>query len=247
MGKSWLCRLITAVLILVTARACSVARPLGPQEILRRSLAAHGGEKLGSWQTLTVEGTVEMTDGIKYNAAYLLWAKMPGKLRVEHDMTADRGRIFYEYFLNDGVAWSRRNLIPAAADARQLRRWWNQCFGIAYYAEKAESVEARGETQVEYPSGGARPAYVLAVHAGGEPAELCIDKRTFYLLREDSGNIRRLYADFRDFGGTVHPTVIFEITRGKQGESVRPFRIRSVRYDEAIEDWLFAEDMPARK
>lgn len=247
MEKSRALRLVAAALILQAAWACAPARPPGPREILRRSLAAHGGERLGSWRTLTVEGTVEMTDGIKYNAAYLLWAKMPGKLRVEHDMTADRGRIFYEYFLNGGVAWSRRNLIPAAADARQLARWWNQCFGIAYYAERAESVEARGETQVEYPTGETRSAYVLAVHAGGEPAELCIDKGTFYLLREDAGNVRRLYGDFRDFGGTVHPTVIFEITRGKQGESIRPFRIRSVRYDEPIEDWLFAEDMPAGK
>lgn len=239
-------RLITAALILSSVWACST-RPSGPQDILRRSLAAHGGERLSRWHTLVIEGTVEMTDGIKYNAAYLLCAKTPGKLRVEHDMTADRGRIFYEYFLNNGVAWSRRNLIPAAADVRQLERWWNQCFGIAYYAREAKSVEARGEAQVEYPAGSARSAYVLAVKGGSEPAELYIDKQTFYLLREDAGNVRRLYSDFRDFGGTVHPTLIFEVTRSKQGESVRPFRIRSVRYDEPVEDWLFAEDMPAGK
>ncbi len=245
MKNSCLAPLAGAVLVLQAVAACSAAGPLGPQEILRRSLAAHGGERLSRWQTLVVEGTVEMTDGIQYNAAYRLWAEMPGKLRVEHDMTADRGRIFYEYFLNNGIAWSRRNLIPAAADAGQLERWWRQCFGIAYYAQKAESVEVRAEAPVEYPDGSARAAHVLAVSVGGSPAVLYIDKSTFYLLREDAGTIRRLYSDFQDFGGAVHPRSILEITRGKQGETVRPFRIRSVRYNEPVADWLFTEDMPA--
>ena len=64
-----------------------------------------------------------MQDGIAYNGVYTLLAKAPDRIRVEHDATADRGRAFYEYFLNGGVAWSRRNLIPGALDADRIRRW----------------------------------------------------------------------------------------------------------------------------
>jgi hypothetical protein len=171
-------------------------------------------------------------------------------------MTADRGRVFYEYFLTDGIAWSRRSLIPADADPRQLQRWWNQCFGIAYYARNAESITLKSDAVVDYRAAGrqpvknrpaSRPAYVLAVTAGDTKADLYIDRRTFYLLQEDLGSLRRLYGGFQGFEGVIHPTLILEVTKGRQGDSVRPFQIRSVKYNEPIEDWMFAEDMPGKK
>jgi len=120
-------------------------------DIVARSLAAHGGTKLTSWKTLAIKGTVVMQDGIAYNGAYTLLAKAPDRVRVEHDATADRGRAFYEYFLNGGVAWTRRNLIPAAFDAVRIQRWLDQCYGIAIYAKPGVALELKGAAEMAWP------------------------------------------------------------------------------------------------
>jgi hypothetical protein len=243
--------------LLLCACSCSLFGPPEPRELLNRSLAAHGGANLSDWQTLTIRGTVEMFDGIKYNAAYLVLAKMPGRLRVEHDLTADRGRRFSEYYLNGGVTWSRTNLLPGKADPDQLRRWWNQCFGIAYYARNATEALLKGEARVEYMepaanqgiarSSAGADAFVLQVKTGEAQADLYVDKETWFLVQEDLGKLRRQFRDFKEFGGVVMPTTIGEITSGPKGETILPFKIQSVKYNEAIEDWVFAEDMPAKK
>ena len=100
---------------------CSQPPPQTAQEVLERSFAAQGGDSLTQWNTLTIKGTV-----------VILLVDKPDKLRLEQDMTADRGRLFYEYFLNSGVAWSRTNLIPRPGDLKQMKRLLNQCDGIAY-------------------------------------------------------------------------------------------------------------------
>jgi hypothetical protein len=120
-------------------------------DIVARSLAAHGGDRLTSWKTLTIKGTVVMQDGIAYNGAYTLLAKAPDRVRVEHDATADRGRAFYEYFLNGGVAWTRRNLIPASFDAARIQRWLDQCYGIAIYAKPGVALELKGAAEMAWP------------------------------------------------------------------------------------------------
>jgi hypothetical protein len=89
------------------------------------------------------------------------------------------------------------------------------------------------------------PTY-LEVKTGDTTAELCVDKKTYYLVQEGSGNARRLYRNFRDFDGTVWPTDILEISKGHQGESTTLFQFRSVQHDPPIEDWMFTEDMPAK-
>jgi len=129
------------------------ASPSSPSaaDIVSRALAAHGGDRLTSWKTLTIKGTVLMQDGIAYNGAYTLLAKAPDRLRVEHDATADRGRAFYEYSLNGGVAWTRRNLIPATFDAARIQRWLDQCYGIAFYARPGVTVELKGEAEMAWP------------------------------------------------------------------------------------------------
>jgi len=232
------------VALVVPQEACRLSQPSDPRDILHRSFRAHGGEKLTNWQTLSIEGTVEMMDGIKYHAAYLLYAKMPDKLKVEHDLTADRGRRFTEYFLNNGIAWRRQNLIPGQADPAQLRRWWNQCFGIGYYERNAKSIVLKEQASAADSDLGR--AYLLEVEADGAVSQLTIDKKSFYLLREDQGNVRRQYGEFKTFDGVVCPMTIIETINNRQGETVTPFQIRSVKYNAPIEDWLFAEDMPAK-
>jgi hypothetical protein len=224
-------------------------------ELLARSVAAHGGDRLSSWRTMTITGTIEMEDGITYRAAYRVFAKMPDKLKVEQDMTADRGgRYFYEYFRNGSQTWSRRNLIPGKADPARLDRWMNQCFGVAYYAKHATALALKMEATADwmtksaagYQAAERRPAYVVTATTPAGSADLYIDKNTFYLLQETTAEGRRLYSAFREFAGTVHPTRILEITKGRSGEVITPITYDAVRYGEPIEDWVFEEDMPKK-
>jgi hypothetical protein len=151
------------------------ASPSSPSaaDIVSRALAAHGGDRLTSWKTLTIKGTVLIQDGIAYNGAYTLLARAPDRLRVEHDATADRGRAFYEYYLNGGVAWTRRNLIPAAFDAARIQRWLDQCYGIAFYTRPGVTVELKGEAEMAWPpetTGNAASGAPAAATPAGAPA-----------------------------------------------------------------------------
>ena len=63
-----------AVAIVVMAVSQAAAQPTAA-EIVARSVGAHGGDALTSWQTLKITGTVVMQDGIAYTGAYTLLAR----------------------------------------------------------------------------------------------------------------------------------------------------------------------------
>lgn len=251
---------ISKVLVLSAAIAavCGCQRaPRSAQDVLARSLRAHGGDRAGAWKTLTVRGHVEMQDGITYNAAFLLQAKAPGKLRVEQDMTADRGRIFHDLFLDEGVAWSRRNLVVGRGNTRQMHRWLRHARGVSYYASKSTSLELKPEGSVEWKARAEgsrdysvveeRPAYVVAARIDDEEVVLSFDKETFHLLQEAWPEGRRVYHDFKTFDGMVFPTRVLEITRSRQRETILPYVYESVTLDDPIEDWVFTEDKPVAR
>jgi hypothetical protein len=225
-------------------------------DIVARAVQAHGGEALTSWRTLKITGTVVMQDGIAYTGAYTLLAKAPDRLRVEHDATADRGRAFYEYFLNGGVAWSRRNLIPAALDADRIQRWMDQCYGVAFYARPAVSLELLPDAELGWPppagpaeaaaQGARRPVRVIAATIGPERREIMIDRDTGRLLQEATPQSTRVYWDFKTFEGMVVPGRILEIVKTRQGETRTPFAWVAVTRNLPIEDWRFTEDMPKK-
>jgi len=243
---------------LVAALAIVAAAPAAAQQkaadIVARSVRAHGGEALTSWQTLKITGTVVMQDGIAYTGAYTLLAKSPDRLRVEHDATADRGRAFYDYLLNGGVAWSRRNLIPGTLEVDRIQRWMDQCYGIAFYARPGITLELMPEGTIGWPpaaTAGAgqtatRKVWVVAATVGTERRYLSIDQETNYMLLEATPQGSRSYWDFKNFDGMVMPTRILEITKTRQGESRTPFTWTDVRRNVPIEDWRFAEDMPRK-
>jgi hypothetical protein len=249
---------VTSLATGLLAASFSLLPPQTAEEIVARSVKAHGGDKLAKWETLTLTGTVEMQDGIAYNAAYLVQARPPGRLHVEQDLTADRGRAFFEYYLNDGVAWSRRNLVPGRADVTRLQRWMNQCYGIAYYASHAKSMALKPDGTVEWRtrvgSEGASwkvvdttPAYVVAVTTDdGSTTDLFIDKKRFYLLQEATPEGRRVFRDFTTFEDVVWPTRVLEITTSRKTEVYTPYVYKDVKYNRPIEDWVFTEDMPAK-
>lgn len=250
---------IVAFLVLAVAGAGVSARRETAQDILARSIQAHGGDRLTAWKTMVVEGIIDMQDGITYHAAYRLWAKLPGKLRVEHDMTVDRGgRYFYEYFLNGGVAWQRRNLISGRVEVTRMQRWLDQCYGVAFYGRHATAFtlqpDAAVEWQVPVQPGSTtlkvvetRPAWVLRGTVNGTAVDLFIDKERSYLLQEVTPDLRRVFWDFQVFAGRTWPTKTNEFTKGRQGEALTPIVWKSVKYDVPVEEWLFEEDRPGGK
>lgn len=252
------CPPATALALLALVLAGCHRTPSTAQEVLDRSIAAHGGPALTNWQSLEIRGRIEMQDGITYKASYLLLAKADGRLRIEHDMTRDRGRLFYEYFMNGGATWSRANLVVGSPNVKQLKRWFEQCFGVARLGRGGArpSVTLKPDTVVEWRERKAgsnewrstdpRPAYVLAYTSDGEAVELHVDKESFYLVQETWPGGRRIYRDFKRFGDAIVPTRILEITKGRQGDVVTPISYESVAFNQPIEDWLFTEDKPAR-
>jgi len=245
-------------LLLAATMTASPQTALTAQDIVARSVKAHGGDRLTNWRTLQVTGTVDMEDGITYRAAYRLLATLPGRLRVDQDMTAGGGRLFYEYFLDNGTAWSRRNLIPGKADPKRLERWLNQCFGIAYYARQASALALQPEAAVEWKAPAERgsatlkvvdttPAYVVRATLDGSTVDLFFDKTRFYLLQEVTPEGRRVFCDFKDFAGVTLATRVNEITTSRQGEVLTPYVYLTVKYNQPIEDWLFEEDKPVKR
>jgi hypothetical protein len=235
--------------------APALAQPTAA-EIVARSVKAHGGDALTSWQTLKITGTVVMQDGIAYTGAYTLLAKAPDRLRVEHDATADRGRAFYEYLLNGGVAWSRRNLIPGALEVDRIQRWLDQCYGIAFYARPGLPLERLADAELAWPPAApwagqpstqaARRVWVVAANVGAERRKLHIDQETGRFLQEVTPQATRVYWEFRAFDGMLQPTRILEITKTRQGQTPTPYTWTDVRRNVPIEDWRFTEDMPKK-
>jgi hypothetical protein len=242
------------VVALAFVDALPAAAQLTAAEILSRSVQAHGGDALTSWQTLKITGTVVMQDGIAYTGAFTLYAKAPDRLRVEHDATADRGRAFYDYFLNGGVAWSRRNLIPGTLEVDRVQRWMDQCYGIAFYARAGVTLELQPEGgSIDWPPpatpagpGSPRNVWLVAATVGAERRYLSIDQDTNRLLLETTPLGSRCYWDFKTFDGMVMPTRILEITKTRQGETRTPFTWTDVKRNAPIEDWRFTEDMPKK-
>jgi hypothetical protein len=249
------------VACLVAVLSCAALSPSAAQPtaaaIVARSVQAHGGDALTTWQTLKITGTVVMQDGIAYTGAYTLIAKAPGRLRVEHDATADRGRAFYDYFLVAGVAWSRRNLIPGPLEADRIQRWMDQCYGIAFYARPGVALELMPEAELAWPppagtaSGAALPGaprkvWVVAATIGAERRELFIDQESGRFLQEVTPQSTRIYWDFKAFDGMVMPTRILEIAKTRQGEARTPFTWTDVKRNVMLEDWRFTEDMPRK-
>lgn len=250
---------ILAIASILTAVGATACGPRTARDIVDRALAVHGGPKLSQWKTLTIKGTVDLWDGNMYTGEYVLLAEAPDKLRVEQNMTADiGGRYFYEYFLNDGVAWSRRNLVVGPGNLEQMQRWMRQCAFIAHYAARAESLtrledatvewkERPSKQSQEYKVVATRPAFVIRALVGAQVTDLYIDKDNFHLLQEASDTWRRAYWEFRDFGGVVLPTKVNDVAITKRGETITPYVYTAVQYDAPIEGWLFAEEMPKKQ
>jgi hypothetical protein len=249
--------LLVSVIGLLLAGLPSGAAAQTAQDILAKSIQAHGGDRLTTWKTMVVDGTIVVQDGVTYQAAYRLYAKTPGRLRVEHDLTADRGRRFDQYFLNGGASWMRRNLVVGNVPLARVQRWLDQCSGVAAYAKHSAAFSLQPDAvvdwQVQTEPGAptlklveSRPAWVLRATIAGAAVDLYIDKERGYLLQEVLPDLRRVYSGFTNVGGRVVAMKINEFARGRQGETLTPITWKSVKFDVPVEDWLFEEDKPVK-
>jgi hypothetical protein len=163
--------LLVSVIGLLLAGLPSGAAAQTAQDILAKSIQAHGGDRLTTWKTMVVDGTIVVQDGVTYQAAYRLYAKTPGRLRVEHDLTADRGRRFDQYFLNGGASWMRRNLVVGNVPLARVQRWLDQCSGVAAYAKHSAAFSLQPDAVV-------RPApRLLGIHQRRRPRGRDEDQR----------------------------------------------------------------------
>lgn len=233
----------TAILLLIGCMLISGCgkTPQNAAELVSFSLEAHGGEALKSWKTMKADGIVKTMDtNIWFDAAYSLLAEKPGKLRVEEDLTADNGRLFSTYFLNNGTGWMQRNLIPRSNPnyTKSHTRIYNQLSGIAYYADHA-FFTTKEDGDVDGKS-----AFVLEAVVDADTTMLFFDKKNFRLVQEKFGNKTRTHKEFKNFGGVVLPVVTHELTVRGERKSEKTFTISSVEFDVGIDPELFTEDMP---
>lgn len=237
-----------ALLVLIAGLTISFGsgcseKPLGVEQILARSVEAHGGDALTKWNTVVIKGEVNQKDGrLWYRGEYILYAQKPDKLRVERDLTKfERGRFFFSDILNGEKGWMLRNLIPVYRDefAQQYQARLDRCDGIGFHANQADSFSLAGEEPVQ-----GRPAYVVAAVFGNDSAKLHIDKETFHLVQEAYGNVTVIYSEFKEFGATVRASQIREITSGERTVEIE-YTYHTIDFDVPIDPMLFEEEMPS--
>ena len=227
---------------LIFFNVCSKA-PQSAREIINRSVEKHGGKALTNWKTMVVKGEVFQEDvGRKYRGEYIKYAQKPDKLRVERDLTKfERGRLFYSYIYNNGKGWMLINLIPYYGKqyGKLFKRWLNQCNGIAYYANSADTLILKPDKKVK-----GEKAYVISAITDNDTTNLYINKKDYYLIQEEYGKTKRIYSGFKRFGNAIYPTYIDEITKiGPRTVKVN-FIYHSIEYNTPIDQKLFEEDMP---
>jgi len=234
---------------MLIAAGCSQPPPQTAEEIVNRSVEAHGGSALTDWNTMIIQGETTFPDiGRMFRAEYLLFAEKPGKVRVEKDLTKfEHGRLFYTYIYNNGTGWMQRNLKPAYSNEfhSQHERLFNQCEGIAYYANNAQ---LRLKSEAEADTVG---VYVIEAVVDNDTTQLYIDPDSFYLVQEKfSYSTRgrsvaktRKFSEFKKFGNIILPVKTVEIFSGEP-PTIFTTTYNSVEFDQPIEAWMFEEDMP---
>ncbi len=247
--------LLVLLIVLALAAGCSQAPPPETaEEILSRSVDAHGGKALTDWNNMSVRGKVLYNDISVYNADYLLDAEKPDKLRFEYDLTADKGRQFMIYFMNGELAWSQRNLLPSGHNPRlmnDIKRKMQQCNGIAYYAENSDKLIWEEDADVEFKEEETIiktvPCYVVTSIIAQDTTKLFIDKEKYYFTQEQYPRVVRQFTDFKKFGSATLPSKIVENLESRYGTQVRPFTINEIKFNITMPEETFTEDMPEKQ
>ena len=219
-------------------------QPETAEEIVASSLKAHGGSALSDWKSTVITGDAEVMDIHLIRSEYKILAEKPDKVRMEIDQTKfERGRQLFSYIYNNGIGWMHRNLIPfySPAYAKIHKRYYDHCFGIAYYSEDA-AVFLKPEEKIEDKN-----VYVLGAVIDSDTSTIYIDNDTFYFIREQykdvRGTITRTYSEFQKFGKAVFPTKVIESIKGRREQELE-IKYSDIKFNVPVEAWMFEEDMP---
>ncbi len=217
--------------------------PQTADEIVARSVDAHGGEALTHWSSMVAKGEVHEKDGrLWFNGELIVYVQKPDKIRIERDLTKfERGRFFTSEIYNGGKGWILRNLIPYYRDelASEYKAKLDRCEGVAFHANHADSLTLAGEEEVE-----GKPAYVIEALSGEIKSTLYIDKESFYLVKEAYNNVTLHYSDFKELGNAIRAGKVVEITEGQRTVEVT-YTYNTIELDTDIDPTLFEEDMPS--
>jgi outer membrane lipoprotein-sorting protein len=217
--------------------------PQNAEEIVARSVEAHGGDGLTQWSSMVAKGKVHQKDGrLWFDGELIVYAQKPDKIRIERDLTKfERGRFFTSEIYNGGKGWILRNLIPYYRDelAAQYKAKLDRCEGIAFHAVHADSLTLIGEEEVD-----GKPAYVIEALAGDAKSTLFIDKESFYLVKEAYDDVTLHYSDFKRLGGAIRAGKVLEVTEGRRTVEVT-YTYDTIELDVDIDPALFEEDMPS--
>jgi outer membrane lipoprotein-sorting protein len=217
--------------------------PQTAEEIVARSVEAHGGDALTQWSSMVAKGKVHQKDGrLWFNGELIVYAQKPDKIRIERDLTKfERGRFFTSEIYNGGKGWILRNLIPYYRDelATQYKAKLDRCEGIAFHANHSDSMTLIGEEEVE-----GQPAYVIEAVAGDAKATLYIDTESYYLVKEAYDNVTLHYSEFKELGGAIRAGKVLEVTEGRRTVEVT-YTYDTIETDVEIDPMLFEEDIPS--
>jgi len=232
------------ILIVVTAARCTQPS-LTAEEIIARSVEAHGGDALSNWQSIVIKGEAVMQDlGNSIRSEYIISAEKPEKVRVDIDLTKfERGRQIFTYFYNNGIGWMQYNLSPSyRSEYTQIHKHYlDHCYGIAYYAENSD-LSLLSEKRLN-----GKKVYKVCAVAESDTAMLYIDKETFYFVgeeyRDTRGLVKCIFGDFENFGQAVYPTSVKQKIAGDNRPELE-VTYKTVEHNVLFESWMFEEDMP---
>jgi len=247
------------VCLLLIISTGHVQQRLTADEIVGKSLKAHGGEALSGWETMVCKGDVSMFYyGSYFRGEFKSFAQKPDKIRVERNMTKFQPGMpwDYTYIYNGEAGWTFINLVPQYNPVIGLinKRYIEPCFGISYYKNNSDKLILKPEGTAVYVLDGdtvKTPAHIVSAVIESDTTKLYFDKNNFHLIQEDyrityapgrSFPLKRVYKDFKKFGDVIFAALRIEYSPGQSSSRGVKFVTKSidcnVKFDPALFDEL---------
>jgi hypothetical protein len=245
-GHRFVASITIAVTILgltITATAVRGGSPKADR-IVRRHVAAIGGDKLKSVQVIRASGVVQIRT---FNVPFTLWKERPGLARLDvaimgYDLVqAYDGKT--AWWINPVAGAAKPEVMPADF-AREMKLWADFEGPLVEYKKKRHKIKYLGEEKLETGE-----AYKLRVALpGGDEILAYIDQDTHMEVRRTHTQFFRgkaitvntYFSDFAEAGGITTPRTIRGVGFG--GE---PFTMTLDTIDTEAQSDRSRFDMPA--
>jgi len=236
---------VTAVVLTITATPTHGGSPKADR-IVKRHVAAIGGDKLKSIQALRADGMVKIR---AFEVPFTLWKERPDLARLDVKiMGYDLVQAFdgkTAWWINPVAGATEPREMPEDF-AREMRLWVDFEGPLVEYKKKRYKIKYLGEEELETGK-----AYKLSIALfGGQQMVAYIDKDTHMEVRRTHTQsfrgktitVNTYFSDFAEAGGVTTPRMIRGIGFG--GE---PFTMRLQSIDTDVESNRSRFDMPGEK